>query len=504
MSLSKKHLRVLHIDDSSEDSALIEKCLQGLHLTVEVISISGRKELEEALSRQTWDLVLSDYISGNLHAREAFSLVRRIDPDLPFIIVSQSMGEEIVVDLMKAGIEDVVLKNRLERLTSVVRRALREHEIRNQEARALRRADEAIAAREQMLAIVSHDIKNPLSAIQLEAQGLIKASALKEKDPFAAEVRAQGERILKITHRLKTLISDLLDRNKEEDGLTKLHLSEGDPVHLLLEVLDNCRPLITQKEVRVKTHIPDAPLLVSMDRNKMFQVFCNLLTNAIRFAPRGGEITFGIKEGDEKLQFWVQDNGPGLIPEMAEKIFEKYWSGRKEADPGAGLGLFICKSIVEAHGGHIEASNGKEGGAIFHFSIPRKSAQKSDIFVIDDDDDLREVISWALSKEGYQVKNFKRPEEALRQLQQSPPGLILVDQNMEGMKGGDFLRRKNNLGEEVRECPSMIISGAPDEVAEDVPQELYDEVLPKPLDLDKLLSKVKEHFRGVPPEVNWH
>lgn len=517
MTYSSKTLRVLHIEDSPEDSQLLERCLQGLNYSLSFTRISGKKELKAALRKQSWDLVLSDYVSQSLKASEALALIRRIDPDLPFILVSQSMGEDVVADLMKEGIEDVVLKNRLERLNSVVRRALREHDIRNKEARAHRLANEAFAAREQMLAIVSHDIKNPLSAIQLQAQWLLKSAQMQGESEFAGEVKNQSERILKITQRLKTLISDLLDQNKGENCLTLLTRSPVDPANLFFEVVDSCLPLIAEKSIVIDTQIPPQTTLVEMDRNKMFQVFCNLLTNAVKFTPEQGKITFGFEPASESVSFWFKDSGKGLPAGEVDRIFEKYWSEKKHEGAGTGLGLFICKSIVEAHGGFIEAFNSEDKGATFRFTIPnymhaeqetRPEAlqeKNANIYVIDDDDDLREVISWALSKEGYSVRGFRDPQEALSILRdiKKAPGLILVDQYMEDMKGGEFLKLKQDLtNPSSRECPAMIISGSPDEVESDVSEDLYDEILSKPLDLENLLGKVREHFRGAPPEVN--
>jgi signal transduction histidine kinase len=501
-----KSLRVLHIEDSEADSALIEKCLQGLSYSISLTRISGKKELKVSLGRQSWDLILADCEAGGIAAADSFSIIRKNDPDVPFILVSRSIGDDKVAELLRTGIEDVVLKSRLERLTSVVRRALREHDIRNKEAIAHRKAFEAFAAKEQMLAIVSHDIKNPLSAVQLEAQSMLKA-AMNDSSHLAGDVRLQAGRILKMTERLKTLISDLLDNNKGENSLLKLTKSEVDPSNLFYEVVDGLRILIQEKQIVLETCLPEHGVLVPMDRNKMYQVFSNLLTNALKFTPYGGTIRFELEEKENEFILSFTDSGGGLPVGDTSRLFEKYWTGQKKEGTGTGLGLFICKTIVEGHGGRIDAENVKGGGAKIWFTLPKNEAftqvfdedNETPIMIIDDDDDLREVITWALAKEGYAIRDYKNAAQALNLLNsgKSRPGLILVDENMEGMKGHEFLQEKKlSLLAEVQQCPAMLISGAADKIKDEIDEELYDDILEKPLDLEGLIGKVKKHFEG--------
>lgn len=365
----------------------------------------------------------------------------------------------------------------------------------------------AFAAREQMLAIVSHDIKNPLSAIQLEAQMLLKVADRQDQTLLAEDVRIQARRILKTTERLKALIVDLLDKNKSEDGLSCLNRTESDISKIFQEVLDSNRLLLNEKEIIVTTSFPNQVLL-QVDKNKMFQVLSNLIENAIKFTPLSGRIHLAIEEADHDFVFSISDSGPGLRPAELNLVFEKYWTGGITGRSGTGLGLFICKTIIEAHGGHISVDNLPECGSRFWFSLPKPCRiiqnsywikdNKRKILVIDDDDDLREVISWALSKEGYAVHSYSNPKEALESLRcgRHFPQLIVVDYHMDNMNGCEFLKHKNDIQlSEVKECPVVMISASPDDAILSAPVELYKEILSKPLDLEALIKNIKKYVK---------
>ena len=509
MAHFEKKLSVLNVEDSIGDSHLIHQELEKLNLPLNFKRITKKEEFIKALSEKSWDLVISDYVTHELTLEEALSITKLKFPDLVFVLVSKGIGEEGVADIMNAGVEDFVSKSRLERLIPVVRRIIREKENKDKEARALRAANEAHAAREQMLAIVSHDIKNPLSAIRLEAQMLLRVADRSGKSVLSEEVKIQASRILKTTDRLKSLISDLLDRNKSANGLSTLHRSNVRMTALIQEVVDTVRPHLLEKNIKLVTHCPNNSMELSIDRNKMFQVISNLLSNAIKFSPSAGAVTIHYEERENDLLFSVTDSGPGLKSDDLPKVFEKYWTGKITGRSGTGLGLFICKTIVEAHSGQITVENMGLGGARFTFYLPKPCAElglrplqaqaKSDarkkIYVIDDDEDLREVIGWALDKEGFSVHSYRDPKDALAKLEHpgQGPNLILADYHMYGMKGGEFLKLKNQI-HSASQCPVIMISASPSEVEREVSKDLYQEIITKPLDLEGLVENMKKYL----------
>ncbi len=503
---ANQQLRVLIIEDPVTSPEPLIRELARDELAVEAEVVSGLAEFRTHLAAGSWSMVILNSAFTTVSVPDVLGLLRKEGSEAPLVLVTDGIGDEIVVDLIKSGVEDVVLRSNLERLTSVVRRIRRENETREKEARAHQLAHEALGAKEQMLAIVSHDIKNPLSAIQLEAQMLLRAADRAGKSVLSEEVKIQANRILKTTDRMKVLISDLLDKNKTENGLTQLTRQNVSVAKLVQDVIDSLRPLAQEKELILLTAIPQGAFF-SVDRNKMFQVICNLMSNAVKFSPAAGTICITLEEHEHEVTVAVNDSGSGLSQVDLHKVFDKYWTGGDGKISGTGLGLFICKSVVEAHGGHIGAENLPEAGARFSFTLPkgpvsdirradRRTDQRKLVYIVDDDDDLREVMCWALQKEGIAVRAFSSPLEALAVLREESgaPHLIVVDYHMDDMKGSEFVVHKSQISQ-VKQCPVVMISASPKEVERNVPSGLYQHIITKPIDLEGLVTNVRRYLQ---------
>ena len=504
-------INLLNIEDSELDHELILRNLKKGGLTdINAKRVQTEEELRLALSEQKWTIVVSDYNVPGFDPMYALEIVRESSKELPFIVVSGLVGEESVADMMKAGVEDFVIKSRLERLAPVVRRALRELEVHEQEAKSRALAKKAFEAKEQMLAIVYHDIKNPLSAIQLDAQMLELLSHKQPSQEVMVELRLQSERILRTVDRLKGLVADLLEKNNpqldtdaEHSFLIKRALHS--PTNVINDVLDSFRPLIQEKNISIKKSVVQRKMETLFDKDRIFQVISNLLGNALKFTPVEGEIAITFEEDKTgEYTFTISDSGSGIAEKDLSLIFDKYWTGGS----GHGLGLYICKSIVEAHGGSIHAGNNPTGGAFFTFTIPclvdkkqqsnakESSISSKTIYIVDDDEDLREVITWALEKDGFRVFPYNNPQLALDDFSHTnyPPNLIILDFHMGKMNGNEFLNLKNKSeSPHIKNCPVLMISAAPEEVEKSIPSDHYREILVKPIDLTRLLRAVRTY-----------
>lgn len=515
-------MKLLNVEDSEIDYELMLHHLKKGGITdIYSLRIQTEEELRDALAREKWNLVISDYNVPGFSPLTALGIVRETSKYLPFIVVSGLVGEESVADMMKAGVEDFVIKSRLERLTPVVKRALREFEIHEQEMKSRAIAKKALAAKEEMLAIVYHDIKNPLSAIQLDAQLLELLSYKEPSEEMMGDLRIQAKRILKTVDRLKVLVSDLLEHNKPiqdaefEHGFI-IRKSYHNPLHVLTEVLDSYKPLIQEKNLSIKKTVLQRKMLGIFDKDRIYQVLSNLLSNALKFSPVGGEIIIELEETENgDTIFSITDSGPGIPGSSLPHIFDKYWTGGS----GNGLGLYICKSIVESHEGVIRAETVPGKGACFWFSIPgtnQMQVPESDyakrsrealvidhsalnVYIIDDDEDLREVMTWAIEKEGYRVFSYGNAKIALEELNATayPPSLIVLDFHMEKMNGKEFLELKRKHPKSfIKDCPVVMVSAAPVVVKEKINPELYSEVLLKPLNLNKLIYTVQKYAKS--------
>jgi signal transduction histidine kinase len=232
------------------------------------------------------------------------------------------------------------------------------------ERAAVRRAEEATALRDEILRVLAHDLRSPLNAV------LLCATAIRLKAAAREDVTTDAQAIERITGRMDKLIGSLLDAATTERGQLTLQRSTHIARDLCDRVVDTFDTIAATKSVRLQaTPAPTTPLLV--DGERVVQVLANLVDNAIKFTPPGGTVSMSTRSTDDELTFVVSDTGRGVPSEQLPHVFDRYWKGEAGGKRGAGLGLFIAKQIVEAHGGQIwvESSPGK--GSTFSFTIPR-------------------------------------------------------------------------------------------------------------------------------------
>ena len=231
-----------------------------------------------------------------------------------------------------------------------------------------RAAEEAGRDREKMVAVVSHDLKNPLSTIQMAVSFLLE-DIVPDDEAHAME-RRQLNAIKRESGRMYRLIHDLLDANAIEAGKLHVKRSLQEVTPLVDEVVETLRPLAAAKRIELAVETaPELPQL-HVDRDRLFQVFSNLGGNAIKFTPEGGRVLIRARCDDDAVAFDVVDTGPGIPPADLPRVFDRYWQAKQTASLGSGLGLTIAKGIVEAHGGRIAVSSVPGEGTVFSFAIP--------------------------------------------------------------------------------------------------------------------------------------
>lgn len=231
-------------------------------------------------------------------------------------------------------------------------------------ARLFEEAQRALRARDEILRVVAHDLRNPLNAIGLAA------SALRGAELPSELVHKRAEGILRASARMGRLIEDLLDISRIEAGTLRLEQEAVLPAEVLQAALEAERPLALEAGLTLEPDAPTGLPAVWADRDRVGQVFENLIGNAIKFTPRGGRIVVGARLEPGAIHFWVMDTGPGLAPEQRARLFEPFWQARPQDRRGAGLGLAICRGIVEGHGGRIWADSEPGHGSTFSFRLP--------------------------------------------------------------------------------------------------------------------------------------
>jgi signal transduction histidine kinase len=245
--------------------------------------------------------------------------------------------------------------------------------------RLLEETKRALHARQQMIAAVAHDLRNPLAAVELSASQLLRMAPTGE----TARIAVHAQRILRATRAMEQLARDLLEFTRIEMRGRVLELGEYEIRGLLEEALDMFAPLADDVQIHLRGEVERlAAQLVRCDRARVLRVLSNLMGNAFKFTRPGGTVAIGgLVEGEQAIVY-VADEGPGIPGEDFPRIFDAYWQGRGPDAPkgGVGLGLAIAKGILEAHDGRIWVESIYGQGATFFFSLPiaRSSRSRAD------------------------------------------------------------------------------------------------------------------------------
>ena len=234
-------------------------------------------------------------------------------------------------------------------------------------ARLFRAAQDATRARDDLVAIVSHDLRNPVHTISMAASFLLEIAPANDR---RVQARRQLEVIQRSASRANRLIQDLLDVARIQAGGLAVDPVPVDVKSLINEAAESATPLASAAQLTVACAPPENPVCVASDRERVLQVFANLIGNAIKFTPKGGQITIHACQENDIVRFTVADTGPGIPPEHLDHVFDRYWQAKSTAKLGAGLGLSIAKGIVEAHGGRIWVESPPGSGAQFNFTLP--------------------------------------------------------------------------------------------------------------------------------------
>jgi signal transduction histidine kinase len=225
-------------------------------------------------------------------------------------------------------------------------------------------AEGAIAAREELLRVVAHDLRNPLNLISMTSQ------LLEELDPPAERRKELLQVVGRATRSMSRLVQDLLDAARVEAGTFSLKLEEVQVGPLLENELEMFISEARAKEITLRAEYPSAALRVCADRERLMQMLGNLVANALKFAGAGSTVVLGASSEAGAVDLTVSDNGPGLSKEEQGRLFHPYWQADSRDRRGLGLGLFIVKRLVDAHGGAISVQSEPGRGASFTIRLP--------------------------------------------------------------------------------------------------------------------------------------
>ncbi len=236
--------------------------------------------------------------------------------------------------------------------------------------RLYRAARDAASLRDDVLAIVSHDLRNPLNVVGMSA-AMLRVALDESPTTAPANCLALVQRIERNVSRMNRLIEDLLDASRVDTGRLSIQPKLEKASAMVTDAIEAALPIAEAQGARLETDDLDTKLMVRADRDRILQVFSNVVGNSLKFVPRaGGRVTLSAACDGNRARFSVVDNGPGIPPGHMGHLFERYWKGSVASREGAGLGLFIAKGILDAHGGEIRVESKPQVGTTVCFWLP--------------------------------------------------------------------------------------------------------------------------------------
>jgi len=470
-----------------------------------------RAEFEAALARDAHDIILADYHLPGYNGEAALKMSCTAQPETPFIFVAGALGEERAVTLLRSGATDYVLKDRLSRLAPAIERALaeaREHALRRRAEEEMRlardQAEAANRAKDRFLAALSHELRTPLTPV-------LMAVAELEHDPALSAGVREDLAMIKRNIELETkLIDDLLDLNRITCGKLPVNIEPVDLNEAIRNACEICRPSVRERGIRLETELHATTGLVAADAPRLQQVLWNVLKNAIKFTPEKGFIRVKAKRlHDARCEVRVEDSGIGISPEVLPRIFDAFEQGGTAVTQqfgGLGLGLAICKALVELHHGTIRAESPGEGkGATFIIELPgaaslikvtgavapaagAQGSRQLRLLVVEDHADTARSLARLLGRAGFAVVTASDVASALAIAERESFDVLISDIGLPDGSGTDVMR-------EVRArstIPGIAMSGYGME--EDVRRSHeagFSEHLVKPVDADKLKEAIR-------------
>jgi PAS domain S-box-containing protein len=378
---------------------------------------------------------------------------------------------------------------------------VREHELRQT-------AEEANRLKDEFLAIMSHELRNPLNVILGYAELLLRSDEIRG----SGGLRRMADAVKRNAVAQSKLIRDLLDLSRLRSGKLELNRETVSPAISIENAIETVREDAAGKEITIEVEHPDEALFVAADPVRLEQVIWNLLNNSVKFTPQGGRIGVKLEAESKQIVLTVEDNGQGIDPSFLPHIFEIFRqadSGTNRSQSGMGIGLAVVQQLVELHGGSVSAySAGIDKGASFTIRLPRSNERKipetpmldlgvgsldgMSVLVVDDSEDTTEMVRHLLQISGANVIAVTSGFEALRVARENQFDAVLSDISMPGMDGFEFLSKLRALpGYENLPAVALTGFGRPEDVQR-AHTEGFHAHLTKPFDIQALAGLLQK------------
>jgi signal transduction histidine kinase len=455
--------RIVLADDNADMRDYLRRLLGG-RWGVEAVR-TGREALD-AVCRERADLVITDVMMPDMDGFALLSALKADDRtrDIPVMMLSARAGEEMRLEGLQAGADDYLVKpfSARELLARVEMQLLRAS-MRAVEDRQRRQLEVANRTKDEFLAMLGHELRNPLAPIltALQLMRLRGGDAL-EKERTVIERQ---------TRHLVRLVDDLLDVSRIARGKIDLRRERVDVADVVAKAIEMSSPLLEERQHDLSVDVP-RDVAVDADPARLAQVFANLLTNSAKYTETGGSIQVTAERVGESVTIRVKDDGIGIAAEMLPHVFDMFAQERQALDRtrgGLGLGLTIVKTLTELHGGSVEVSSAGRGqGSEFLVRLPAAAAGATALYpvagkvpagvtshsagaavlIVDDNQDAAEMLAQYVQCLGYRVRIALDGPSALKVAREMSPRIALLDIGLPVMDGFELAGR-------VRELPGL-------------------------------------------------
>jgi PAS domain S-box-containing protein len=529
--------RLLIVDD---DAALLRALPEALRLRIDAVTVDTCDTASEALSRiaaTDYDAIISDVKMPGMDGLALLAEIRALQPDTPTLLITGHGEHDLAVQALRGGAYDFIQKPiDREYFVASLSRAVQMRQLR-------RRVKELDQLKTQFFADVSHELRTPLALMLGPTQKLLAVGGLTEEQHHDLEVIDRNARTL-----LKR-VNDLLDVAKLDAGQVGLNCTAVDLGRLLRLTAAHFEAFAQERRISFSVRTP-ASIIVQADLEKLQRVFLNLLSNAFKFVPDLGRVSLELRVDGQRALATVQDNGPGVKPELREAIFERFRqgeSGSRRGFGGTGLGLAIAREFVALHGGTITVGDAPGGGALFSVALPlvapagakvdtaaegaddgvdvarqtleelrqsRPAGGKQDraetpapaprapaggtgpepprplVLVVEDNQEMNRFIAETLARD-YRVATAFDGQEGLEKARALGPDLILSDVIMPRLSGDDLVREVRRHPE-LDTVPLVLLTGkVDDELRVKLLREGAQDYLTKPFSAEELCARAR-------------
>lgn len=367
-------IKVLLVEDNPGDARLLQIMLDDAGSgQFEIVHVERLSQLQESLDEDVHDVILLDLSLPDSHGLETLETAAAVAPEVAIVVMTGLEDEAIGVQAVRDSAQDYLVKGQVD--SKLLARSLRYAIERKRGALELEEKNEALqqesVAKSQILSTVSHELKTPLTSII----GYVDRLLLRRDKvgPLNERQEQYLENVKEDSRRLKVLIDDLLDISRIEAGSLELNLTVLQIRPQVEQVIDAIQSQFDYKKLSVIHAIPSELHSVIADQLRFSQIITNLLTNAFKYSPSGGSVTIAATEDGNAAQIEVSDTGIGISTEDQTRLFTKFFRADNSStrqETGTGLGLYIVKHLIEAHGGAIWVNSRKGEGSTFSFTIP--------------------------------------------------------------------------------------------------------------------------------------